>query len=121
MTKVGAVEDWTIENRTQEVHEFHMHQLHFLVLEENGVPVAHPELRDTYQVGYWDGTSATYPSIKVRMDFRDPEIAGAFVYHCHILEHEDGGMMAERPKCGRWCRIRHRRRRKALSRRDRHW
>jgi FtsP/CotA-like multicopper oxidase with cupredoxin domain len=95
VTKVGAVEDWTIENRTQEVHEFHMHQLHFLVLEENGVPVAHPELRDTYQVGYWDGTSATYPSIKVRMDFRDPEIAGAFVYHCHILGHEDAGMMGK--------------------------
>jgi hypothetical protein len=27
------------------------------------------------------------------MDFRDPNIVGTFVYHCHVLEHEDGGMM----------------------------
>jgi Multicopper oxidase len=27
------------------------------------------------------------------MDFRDPNIVGTFVYHCHLLEHEDGGMM----------------------------
>ena len=33
------------------------------------------------------------PSVKLRMDFRGPEV-GDFVYHCHILEHEDGGMMA---------------------------
>lgn len=92
-TTVGAVEDWTIENRAEEAHEFHMHQLHFLVLEVNGQPVTQAELRDTYQVDAWDGTSTTYPSIKVRMDFRDPEIAGTFVYHCHILQHEDRGMM----------------------------
>ena len=34
-----------------------------------------------------------YPSVRLRMDFRDPNIVGTFVYHCHILEHEDGGMM----------------------------
>jgi hypothetical protein len=27
------------------------------------------------------------------MDFRDPDAVGTFVYHCHLLEHEDGGMM----------------------------
>jgi FtsP/CotA-like multicopper oxidase with cupredoxin domain len=27
------------------------------------------------------------------MDFRNPNIVGTFVYHCHLLEHEDGGMM----------------------------
>ena len=32
-------------------------------------------------------------SVKVRMDFRDPTIAGTFVFHCHILLHEDLGMM----------------------------
>jgi FtsP/CotA-like multicopper oxidase with cupredoxin domain len=31
--------------------------------------------------------------VKIRMDFRDPNIIGTFLYHCHILEHEDGGMM----------------------------
>lgn len=89
----GDVEDWIIENRTQELHDFHIHQLHFLLEESNGVPVDEPFLRDTVNVGYWDGKSAAYPSIKLRMDFRNPRIVGTFVYHCHLLEHEDGGMM----------------------------
>ena len=94
ITTQGAVEDWTIENQAPEVHEFHIHQIHFLLLAVNGVPVP-PEQRqfyDTYQVPYWDQVGL-YPSIKVRMDFRGP-VAGDFVYHCHILQHEDGGMMA---------------------------
>jgi FtsP/CotA-like multicopper oxidase with cupredoxin domain len=89
----GTVEDWTIENRTQELHAFHIHQIHFLLLDWNGVPIEEPYLRDTINVAYWDGKSPQYPSVKLRMDFRDPEIVGTFVYHCHILEHEDGGMM----------------------------
>jgi len=50
-------------------------------------------LRDTINVSYWDGVSKAYPSVKLRMDFRDPNVVGTFVYHCHLLEHEDGGMM----------------------------
>ncbi len=89
----GDVEDWIVENRTQEVHAFHIHQTHFIVLEWNGVPVYEPFLRDTTNVAYWDGKSRQYPSVKLRMDFRDPNIVGTFLYHCHLLEHEDGGMM----------------------------
>lgn len=89
----GDVEDWIIENRTQELHAFHIHQLHFLLIQSNGVPVDEPFLRDTVNVQYWDGKSITYPSVKLRMDFRNPRIVGTFAYHCHLLEHEDGGMM----------------------------
>jgi len=89
----GDVEDWIIENRSQELHAFHIHQLHFLLEEVNGVAVHDPFLRDVVNVGFWDGKSAAYPSVKLRMNFRDPQIAGTFVYHCHLLEHEDGGMM----------------------------
>jgi FtsP/CotA-like multicopper oxidase with cupredoxin domain len=89
----GEVEDWIIENRTQELHAFHIHQLHFLLIQSSGVPVDEPFLRDTVNVQYWDGKSSTYPSVKLRMDFRNPRIVGTFVYHCHLLEHEDGGMM----------------------------
>ncbi|MFZ0882749.1 MAG: multicopper oxidase domain-containing protein [Candidatus Acidiferrales bacterium] len=89
----GTVEDWIIENRTQELHAFHIHQLHFVLEDWNGVPIEEPYLRDTINVPYWDGKSQQFPSVKLRMDFRDPEIVGTFVYHCHILEHEDGGMM----------------------------
>ncbi|MFZ0683897.1 MAG: multicopper oxidase domain-containing protein [Terriglobales bacterium] len=91
-TKVGAVEDWTIENRALETHAFHIHQIHFQVLEVNGQPVTDNDLRDTIEIPYWTGTGP-YPSVKVRMDFRDPTIAGTFVFHCHILLHEDLGMM----------------------------
>ena len=93
MVQQGDVEDWIIENRTQELHAFHIHQTHFLLKEWNGVPVDEPYLRDTINVAYWDGASPAYPSVKLRMDFRDPNSVGTFVYHCHLLEHEDGGMM----------------------------
>ena len=89
-----TVEDWVIENRAQEDHIFHIHQIHFQVLEVNGVAVNDPAIRDTVDLPFWSGTGP-YPSVKVRMDFRDPNIVGTFMYHCHILEHEDGGMMGE--------------------------
>jgi FtsP/CotA-like multicopper oxidase with cupredoxin domain len=89
----GDVEDWIIENRTQELHAFHIHQIHFMLVDWNGVPLDEPFLRDTINVAYWDGKTRPYPSVKLRMDFRDPNTVGTFVYHCHLLEHEDGGMM----------------------------
>jgi FtsP/CotA-like multicopper oxidase with cupredoxin domain len=90
----GSTEDWVIENRSNENHEFHIHQIHFLLMERNGKPVGPKEAQmlDTVDIPYWSGTGP-YPNIKVRMDFRGPDV-GDFVYHCHILDHEDGGMMA---------------------------
>jgi FtsP/CotA-like multicopper oxidase with cupredoxin domain len=89
----GTVEDWTVENTALEDHIFHIHQIHFQVLAINGQPVNDPAIRDTMDVPYWSG-SGPYPSVTLRMDFRDPSIVGTFVYHCHILAHEDSGMMA---------------------------
>src|ERR1700733_8566354 len=88
----GTVEDWVVENTALEDHIFHTHQIHFQVLEVNGQPVNDPAIRDTVDLPFWSG-SGPYPSVKVRMDFRDPNIIGTFVYHCHILQHEDAGMM----------------------------
>jgi FtsP/CotA-like multicopper oxidase with cupredoxin domain len=93
VTKQGDVEDWIIENHSTELHAFHIHQIHFLLVEYMGKPVQEPFLRDTVNVPYYNGRSLVYPSVKVRMDFRDPNTVGDFVYHCHLLEHEDGGMM----------------------------
>ena len=90
----GTVEDWVVQNTAGEDHIFHIHQIHFQVLEVNGVAVNDPAIRDTVDLPYWNGSGA-YPSVKLRMDFRDPNIVGTFVYHCHILAHEDGGMMGE--------------------------
>jgi FtsP/CotA-like multicopper oxidase with cupredoxin domain len=100
----GTVEDWVIENRALESHVFHIHQLHFQVIERDGQKIDEAALRDTVDLPYWAGPGHPYPSIKLRMDFRNPEIVGTFVYHCHILEHEDGGMMGSirvLPKNGR--------------------
>jgi FtsP/CotA-like multicopper oxidase with cupredoxin domain len=89
----GTVEDWVIENRSNELHAFHIHQLHFLLLDYLGKPVNEDFLRDTINVPYYNGRSLSYPSVHLRMDFRDPNTVGTFVYHCHLLEHEDKGMM----------------------------
>jgi FtsP/CotA-like multicopper oxidase with cupredoxin domain len=89
----GTVEDWIIENRSNELHAFHIHQLHFVLLDYLGRPVNEPYLRDTVNVPYYNGRSLVYPSVRLRMDFRDPNVIGTFLYHCHLLEHEDGGMM----------------------------
>jgi FtsP/CotA-like multicopper oxidase with cupredoxin domain len=89
----GTVEDWIIENRSSELHAFHIHQLHFLLLDYSGRPVNENFVRDTVNVPYFNGRLLTYPSVRVRVDFRDPNIVGTFPYHCHLLEHEDKGMM----------------------------
>ncbi len=89
----GTVEDWIIENRSTELHAFHIHQIHFLLLDWSGRPIDEPFLRDTVNVPYFNGRMLQYPSVRLRMDFRDPNTVGTFVYHCHLLEHEDGGMM----------------------------
>jgi FtsP/CotA-like multicopper oxidase with cupredoxin domain len=93
VVKQGDVEDWIIENRSTELHAFHIHQLHFMLLESSGVAVNEPFLRDTINVPYYNGRALVYPSVRLRMDFRGPNSVGTFVYHCHLLEHEDNGMM----------------------------
>jgi len=95
-TTQGSVEEWRIENRTEEIHAFHIHQIHFLVTAINDVPIPEEQQQayDVFPVGYWDGDAAhAFPSITIKLDFRGPD-TGDFVYHCHILDHEDLGMMA---------------------------
>ena len=93
VARQGDVEDWIIENRTSELHAFHIHQVHFMLLDWSGQPVNEPFLRDTVNVPYFSDRMLQYPGVRIRMDFRDPNTVGTFVYHCHLLEHEDGGMM----------------------------
>jgi FtsP/CotA-like multicopper oxidase with cupredoxin domain len=93
IVRQGEVEDWIIENRSTELHAFHIHQLHFMLVAWNEVPVKEPFLRDTINVPFHSTADLAYPTVRLRMDFRDPNTIGTFVYHCHLLEHEDGGMM----------------------------
>ena len=94
ITTRGALEDWTIENRTPEVHEFHIHQIHFLLMARDGVavPPEQQQYLDEVTIPYYSGAGPP-PNVTVRMDFRGP-LVGDFLYHCHILVHEDNGMMA---------------------------
>ena len=85
--KLGAVEEWTIRNESGELHDFHIHQTHFQVTEVNGVPQPLDGYQDIVNV-------PVRGAVKVIIPFTDPIIVGRFVYHCHLLSHEDKGMMA---------------------------
>lgn len=83
----GTVEKWKIVNATGELHAFHIHQTDFQVVAINGVPQPFTCHLDTVNV-------PVYGDVEIVIPFTHPCVIGRFVYHCHILEHEDGGMMA---------------------------
>lgn len=87
---LGDVEEWTLNSRGARVaHPFHVHVNPFLVVERNGQKVDPPVWRDTLLAPWGkDGSGA---EVKVLTRFEDFD--GEFVMHCHILPHEDQGMM----------------------------
>jgi hypothetical protein len=97
----GSTEEWDIYNQTEDGHPIHVHLVRFQVVNRQLLdpttnlpagPVALPEANET---GYKD-TVIAYPGQVTRVKARF-EIAGLYVWHCHILEHEDNEMM--RPFC----------------------
>lgn len=80
----GTVEEWTLVNRSPMDHPFHLHVWPMQLIAENGRPVEPAGLRDVVNVPA-NGRAT------VRIAFRD--FSGRSVYHCHILDHEDLGMM----------------------------
>ena len=92
VTQVGDVEEWTVRNVTGEHHVFHIHQTDFLVTESNGERNDIGKVMDTVNVPF--ARNGRPGEVKLIMPFLKERIAGRFVFHCHILEHEDGGMMA---------------------------
>ncbi len=100
VVKAGTTEEWVIENWTNELHTFHIHQLHFRVLDVDGQAQAAPALLDVVEVPY--ATATGYRSkegpvrpgrVRIRMTF-PAELAGDIPFHCHLVDHEDNGMMA---------------------------
>jgi suppressor of ftsI len=85
---VGSLQHWHVLNPTKEVHPFHIHQVHFLVYAVDNKPVKDPVWVDTVNVSYGS-------SVDLVMDFTDPIIRGMSLFHCHLLSHEDKGMMAK--------------------------
>jgi FtsP/CotA-like multicopper oxidase with cupredoxin domain len=86
--KVGTYQHWRIVNDSREIHPLHIHQAHFLAFRENDHAIPDPRWLDTVNV-------AVGGSVDVIMDITDPIIRGMSVFHCHLLNHEDKGMMAK--------------------------
>lgn len=89
--RLGDTEIWTIRNNAVMAHPFHIHDIQFLILDRNGQAPSAGE-------SGWKDTVLVLPRETVRVisrfdDFADPEIP--YMYHCHILEHEDAGMMGQ--------------------------
>lgn len=89
---LGSLEEWTIENAAEEFHVFHIHQGDFQVTEINGVPQPLVGYQDV--VNLPSATDAGPSVVKFLLKFDPPIIVGEYVYHCHIVQHEDQGMMA---------------------------
>jgi FtsP/CotA-like multicopper oxidase with cupredoxin domain len=93
---LGDVEEWTVRNTSFELHAFHIHQTYFQVVEVDGVPQPFTGYQDTVTlpIATRRNGQVVPGEVKVIIPFTDPEILGTFVYHCHIAQHSDQGMMA---------------------------
>ena len=85
LVKLGTVEEWTIRNVTAEQHPFHLHVNDFQVVSVNGQPYNAASLQDIVIL-------PANGEVVIRAPFMN--YPGKFVFHCHILFHEDHGMMA---------------------------
>jgi FtsP/CotA-like multicopper oxidase with cupredoxin domain len=81
---LGATEEWEFVNMTYEPHPFHIHINPFQVVAINGKPVYEGHFRDTAMI-------PPFGTLTIRHRFLD--YTGTYVWHCHILFHEDHGMM----------------------------
>lgn len=82
--ELGATEIWTVENLVGMDHPFHLHGFSFQVLDRNGVPEPYRSWKDSVNVPKHE---------TVRLIVRFEDFPGLWMYHCHILDHEDEGMM----------------------------
>jgi len=105
---LGATETWEIYNFTADAHPIHLHLVRFKVLDRQALatdaegiatqpatPAGAPRGPEAWEVGYKD-TVVAYPGEVTRIAATF-DIPGLYVWHCHILEHEDNEMM--RPYC----------------------
>ncbi len=94
---VGATEVWELYNFTEDAHPIHIHEIHFQVVDRQALdpatnmPMGTPRPPEVWESGFKD-TVIAYPGEVTRVRGRfDTE--GLFVWHCHIVEHEDNEMM----------------------------
>ena len=91
IVRLGDIEIWEVRNRGGQPHPFHVHLVQFQILDRNGRPPSDAELG-------WKDTVLVPPGDLVRIimpfeRYADPQVP--YMYHCHIMEHEDNGMMGQ--------------------------
>jgi spore coat protein A, manganese oxidase len=88
---VGATEVWELHNLTVDAHPIHIHDVQFQVLDREPLEGGSPRPPEGSETGFKD-TVIAYPGeiTRVKATFHTP---GLFVWHCHIVEHEDNEMM----------------------------
>jgi spore coat protein A len=88
---LGATEIWEIHNFTVDAHPIHIHEVMFEVIDREGAEDGEPTGPEAWEAGFKD-TVIAYPgevtSVKAKFD-----LPGRYVWHCHIVEHEDNEMM----------------------------
>ena len=87
--KVGDIETWIFENKSDEPHPMHIHGLQFQVSERSGSRGILPHEKG------WKDVVLLMPNETVKVTMKFPENKGKYVVHCHNLEHEDDGMMLQ--------------------------
>jgi bilirubin oxidase len=89
---LNNTEIWTLQNNTPIAHPFHIHNVPFYILDINGIPPP-PELSGRKDVVLVPGGQGKVRFITKFEDFANPDVP--YMYHCHMLTHEDGGMMGQ--------------------------
>jgi FtsP/CotA-like multicopper oxidase with cupredoxin domain len=105
--KLGDLEVWEIVNATNDgdtmhpsgmAHPFHIHGVQFQVVERQVLPELEAgwrSVREGYVDSGWKDTVLLMPGERVTLLLKFSDFTGTFMYHCHILEHEDMGMMGD--------------------------
>lgn len=88
---MGSTEIWEIHNLTKDAHPMHIHEVQFQVVDRQTLPAGGRRPPEAWERGFKD-TVLAYPQETTRVKVRFGQ-AGRYMWHCHILEHEDNEMM----------------------------
>ena len=95
---LDSIEIWTLINATEDTHPIHLHLVRFQVIDRRkldirtGLPAGPAELPESSEMG-WKDTVRAYSGMATRIIVRFDGYVGKYVWHCHLLEHEDNEMM----------------------------
>jgi spore coat protein A, manganese oxidase len=99
--ELGSTEVWTILNTTDDSHPIHLHLVRFQILDRRPIAIARDgalrytgpaALPEAYEAG-WKDTARAHSMMVTRIITRFDGYVGRYVWHCHVLEHEDNEMM----------------------------